>query len=130
MPRASRWAIGWIIGFEFAGRTLARPAGWYFGRRQLREWRCGDGVTKQNSGDVRDMLFRELEFLEPLLEEQPYLLGSHPAAADFGYFGSLFRHFGNDPEPAEVVRRNGPSTYEWLVRLWNAKPNKLQAEQS
>jgi hypothetical protein len=130
MPRASRWAIGWIIGFEFAGRTLARPAGWHFGRRQLREWRCGDGVTKQNSGDVRDMLFREFEFLEPLLEEQPYLLGSHPSAADFGYFGSMFRHFGNDPEPAEVVRRNGPNTYEWLARLWNAKPYKLQAEQS
>jgi len=127
MPRASRWAIGWIIGSEFAGRFLARPAGWYFGRRQLREWLWDDGMTKENADDVRDMLYREFEFLEPLLDDQPYLMGSHPSAADYGYFASMFRHFGNDPESAEVVRRRAPNTYEWLARLWNAKPSKLPA---
>jgi glutathione S-transferase len=130
MPRASRWALGWRIAAETTHPWVARPLGWYFGRRQLNEWLWDDGVTKENAGDVRDMLFRELEFLEPLLEGQPYILGSHPSVADYGYFGPMFRHFGNDPESAEVVRRNGPNTYEWLARLWNAKPRKLPAEQT
>ncbi len=129
MPRASRWAVGYRIGAEIAPSLLARPMGWYFGRRQLKEWLWDDGMTRKNEADVRDMLYREFEFLEPLLEEQPYLLGSHPSAADFGFFASLFRHFGNDPESAEVVRRQAPNTYEWLARLWNSNPKKLPREQ-
>ncbi|MEJ6655781.1 MAG: glutathione S-transferase family protein [Pseudomonas sp.] len=128
-PRASRWALGWRIASEMAHPGLGRPLGFLFGRRQLKEWLWDDGVTPENEGDVRDMLFRELEFLEPVLADQPYLLGSHPSAADFGYFGPMFRHFGNDPESGEVVRRRGPNTYEWMARLWNAKINKLPAEQ-
>ncbi len=129
-PRASRWALGWRIASESLHPAVGRPVGYLFGRRQLREWLWDDGVSKDNEGDVRDMLFRELEFLEPLFDAQPYLLGSHPSAADFGYFGSMFRHFGNDPESAEVMRRRGPNTYEWLARLWNAKLAKLPLEQS
>lgn len=130
MPRASRWALGWRIAEETTSPLIARPLGWYFGKRQLKEWLWDDGVTTGNVGDVRDMLFRELEFLEPLLERQAYILGTHPSVADYGYFGPMFRHFGNDPESAEVVRRLGPNTYEWLARLWNAKPHKLPAEQT
>lgn len=128
-PRASRWALGWRIASEMVHPALGRPLGFLFGRRQLKEWLWDDGVTRENAGDVRDMLLRELEFLEPVLADQPYLLGSHPSAADFGYFGPMFRHFGNDPESAEVVRRRGPNTYEWLARLWNAKIDKLPAAQ-
>ena len=129
VPRASRWAVGWHIGSSVFSKLLARPAGWVFGKRQLREWLWDDGVTPENSDKVRDMLFREFEFLEPLLDEQPYLLGSHPSAADFGYFGSMFRHFGNDPDSSEVMRQQAPNTYEWLARLWNVKPHKLPKEQ-
>lgn len=130
MPRASSWAVGWRIGADLLHPLVGRPVGWVFGRRQRKEWLWGDGMTRDNEGDVRDMLYREFEFLEPLLEDQPYLLGSHPSAADFGYFASMFRHFGNDPESAEVVRRQAPNTHEWLARLWNAKPKKLPAQQS
>ncbi len=129
IPRATRWALGWRISSDFLSRTFARPLGWYFGKRQSNEWLWGDGVTRQNSAMVRDMLFREFEFLEPQLEKQPFLLGSHPSAVDFGYFASMFRHFGNDPAPAEVMRRQAPNTYEWLARLWNAKASKLALQQ-
>ena len=124
MPKASRVTLGRRITKVYS-KQLAIPLGLYFGQRQLREWLWNDGVSKANSLAVRDMYFRELEFLEALLEEQPYILGSHPSIADFGYFGSFFRHFGNDPISAEVMRRQGPNTYEWLARLWNAKPEKL-----
>jgi glutathione S-transferase len=130
MPRKSRWAVGHTIASTFLSRLLARPAGWYFGKRQQKEWLWGDGMTRQNSANVKDMLFREFEFLEAQLEKTPYLLGSHPSAADFGYFASMFRHFGNDVESSEIMRRHAPSTYEWLARLWNAKPHKLPTEQT
>lgn len=129
MPRVSRWALGWRIASEFMPRIFARPFGWYFGRRQRREWLWEDGMTRENSDQVRDMLYREFEFLESLFEQQPYLLGSHPSVADFGYFASMFRHFGNDVESAEVMRRQAPNTYEWLARLWNVKPHKLVSQQ-
>ncbi len=125
VPKNSRRTLGWTIGEEIIDKRIGRQAGWFFAKRQMQEWLWRDGVNSKNEDDVRDMLFREFEFLEPLLEEQPYILGSHPSAADFGYFASMFRHFGNDPDSAEVMRMNAPNTYEWLARLWNAKPHKL-----
>ncbi|WP_420589794.1 glutathione S-transferase family protein [Bacterioplanoides sp.] len=129
VPKASRLSVGWGLGNSLFNRFIARPVGWYFGFRQLHEWLWHDGVDKSNADTVRDMLFREFEFLEPLLEQQPYLMGSHPSAADFGFFASMFRHFGNDPVSAEVMRRQAPNTYEWTARLWNAKPHKLASQQ-
>jgi len=130
VPKASRLSVGWGLGDSLFNRFLARPIGWYFGFRQLREWLWNDGVSKTNEQQIKDMLFREFEFLEPVLEKQPYLLGSHPSAADFGYFASMFRHFGNDPVSAEVMRREAPNTYEWTARLWNAKPHRLATHQT
>lgn len=99
-----------------------------FRRRQLDEWLWDDGMTRENEADVRAMLPREFDFLEPLFEQQPFLLGSHPSVADYGYFASMFRHFGNDPVSAEFMRREGPGTYEWLARLWNARASRMAAE--
>jgi len=130
MPKASRWALGWRIAAANMPNAPSRLLGWFFGRRQLQEWLWKDGVTKENVDTVRDMLFREFEFLEPLFEEQPFILGSQPSMADFGYFGSMFRHFGNDPNSAEVMRQQAPNTYEWLARLWNLRIDKCPAEQA
>jgi glutathione S-transferase len=129
VPRASRWALGWRIAESNMPKAPSRLLGWIFGQRQLKEWLWNDGVTKANADKVRDMLLRELEFLEPLFEVQPFILGSHPSTADFGYFASMFRHFGNDPDSAEVMRRQGPNTYEWLARLWNLRIDKCSSEQ-
>lgn len=125
VPKVSRVALGRRIAAQMISRPLAIPFGYYFGRRQLNEWLWNDGVDKTNSADVRDMLYRELESLEAIFAVQPFILGSHPSVADFGYFASMYRHFGNDPISAEVVRREGPNTYEWLARLWNTKHSEL-----
>jgi hypothetical protein len=110
--------------------ALGAPAlWWYFAQRQSREWLWGDGMTQANSDAVRDMYFEELEFLEAVFAKQPFILGSHPSAADFGYFASMFRHFGNDPDPAEVMRAQAPHTYAWLARLWDTKARDLGAAQ-
>lgn len=91
----------------------------YFAHRQRRTWLWDDGVHRGNADAVRDLYRQELATLQAVLSEQPYLLGDRPCAADFGYFASMFRHFGNDPDPAEVMRREAPDVYEWLARLWN-----------
>lgn len=119
VPVASRRAVGYRIGSAFAPRPLAGVLGWLFAHRQRREWLWNDGVGRHNEAAVRDMLYREFEFLEAVFANQPFILGNRASAADFGYFASMFRHFGNDPDPAEVMRREAPRTYEWLARLWN-----------
>jgi glutathione S-transferase len=127
----SRRAVGWRIGsLANMGSVVASVLGAHFARRQRREWLWGDGVTPASADAVRDMYLEELSFLQPLLETQPYILGSHPSVADFGYFGPMFRHFGNDPDPSEVMRRRAPAVYEWLARLWNATTDKLGPHQT
>lgn len=121
VPKVSRVALGRRIGEQMLPGPLVIPFGYYFARRQLNEWLWQDGVDKTNTDAVRDMLYRELETLEAVFAAHPFMLGSHPTVADFGYFASMYRHFGNDPISAEVVRREGPNTYEWLARLWNTK---------
>jgi glutathione S-transferase len=129
-PPPSRRAAGWRIGALMnLGSLLTWAFGSYYAHRQRQEWLWNDGVTKENAAAVRDMYIDELDFLQPLLDEQPYILGSHPSVADFGYFGSMFRHFGNDPDPSEVMRRRAPAVYEWLARLWNASVEKLGPSQ-
>ena len=126
MPPVSRRALGTRI---MKGALGAPALWWYFAQRQSREWLWGDGMTKDNSDAVRDIYFKELEFLESIFDKQEFILGSHPSAADFGYFASMFRHFGHDLDPVEIMRSRAPHTYAWLARLWSTKAQALGAKQ-
>ena len=128
VPKSSRVVLGRRIASELMSPHAAIPLGFYFARRQLNEWLWKDGVDKRNTNDVRDMLFHELDFFEALFAEQPFVMGSHPSIADFGYFGSMFRHFNNDPISGEVMRRRGPKTNEWIARLWSTAHSELPAK--
>ena len=33
----------------------------------------------------------------------------------------MFRHFSQDPTPAEIMRTRAPAVFEWQARLWNAR---------
>lgn len=126
MPKISANALRNTIGNAMMGKWFGPLLAMYFAYRQKQEWLWGDGMTKANSLDIKNMMFHEFDFLEAVLSTQPYLFGTQPSAADFGYFASMFRHFGNDPISAEIMRREAPNTYEWLARLWNAKGDKHQ----
>lgn len=130
--KASRLAAGWRIGSlaGFGGGLIAQLLSWQYAWRQRREWLWGDGVTRANAEAVRDLYLAELDFLQAVFERQPYVLGSHPSVADFGYFGSMFRHFSNDPDPAEVMCRRAPAVYEWTARLWNESVERLGTVQA
>ena len=130
--RTSCLAVGWRVG-EFMGaggnRLIRQLLSWYFHWRQRREFLFGDGVGRANWQQVEALYLHELDDLQIILSEQPYLLGGHPSLADFGYFGPMFRHFSNDPDSGEIMRRRAPAVYEWTARLWNESADRLGAEQ-
>ena len=96
--------------------------------RQRRECVRGDGVTAATRAHVEGVYTKCLERLEPLLGEQPFLLGGRPCLADFGFFAAMFRHFSLDPTPARIMRDRAPAVYAWVSRLWNARASRARGE--
>lgn len=60
-----------------------------------------------------------LDALEFVLSKQPFILGQRPTLADYGLYGSMFRHFFCDPTPARIMGSRAPAVHEWVARLWN-----------
>lgn len=131
MPRGSARLLGDRIAREVLG-SFPGPR-WlkarYFAWRQRQTWLWSDGMTRRNQAQIRDMYPQQLDALQAILSRQPYLLGDTPSIADFGYFASMFRHFGNDPDSAVLMRQQAPAVYEWLARLWNARADEQSQPQ-
>jgi glutathione S-transferase len=89
--------------------------------RQQRKYVRGDGITPATRGAVEDLYRRTLAALEAILATRPFLLGDRPSLADFGFMGSMFRHFSLDPTPARIMRDTAPAVFEWVARMWNAR---------
>lgn len=127
MPKGSSDNLGRRIATEilgkFPGPTLLKAR--YFAWRQRQTWLWGDGMTRENCDQIRDMYPQQLAVLESILSQRPFLLGTHPSIADYGYFASMFRHFGNDPDSSVLMRQTAPAVYEWLARMWNARGSDL-----
>jgi glutathione S-transferase len=94
-------------------------------RRQRRAYMKEDGITAENRADVERHYHDELRDLEAIFRERPFLFGQRPSLADFGYFASMFRHFGIDPTPARIMRTEAPAVYEWVARMWNARASRI-----
>jgi glutathione S-transferase len=129
-----RWAFeedSRLMGRQIA-RTLLRdlPAPlwlrsfWITGR-QKREYLKADGVTRENGPALERHYLAVLDMLEPVFASRPYLFGDRPCEADFGLFGSMFRHFSSDPTPAAILRERAPNVMVWIARLWAATPVNL-----
>ena len=69
-----------------------------------------------------------LRHMQAVLADRPFLLGDRPTIADFGFFGSMFRHFGMDPTPATIMRESAPEVYEWVAAVWNARASRTHGE--
>lgn len=92
--------------------------------RQRRRYVRGDGVCASTRAHVEGTYLATLDRLEAILATRPFLLGERPTLADFGFFASMFRHFGLDPTPSAIMRERAPAVYEWLARLWNARASR------
>lgn len=93
--------------------------------RQRRVYLRGEGITADNRADVERHFTDELADLESVFRRRPFLFGDRPSLADFGYFASMFRHFGIDPTPSRIMRNTAPAVYEWVARMWNARASRL-----
>ncbi len=93
--------------------------------RQRRVYLRGEGVTARTAPQVEAHYLQILDALEPIFRNRPYLLGARPCEADFGLFGSMFRHFSSDPTPAAIMRARAPCVALWVARVWATRPGDL-----
>ena len=94
-------------------------------RRQVNHYVDRDGITASTRPHVEKTYANALAALSAVLENRPFILGNAPSIADFGMIGPMFRHFGQDPTPQEIMRQTAPAVYEWVARMWAAKPFNL-----
>lgn len=90
-------------------------------RRQRGGFVIGDGVRPQTREHVEAGYFAALDNMSRMLQNRRFLLGDSPSIADFGFMGPMFRHFGQDPTPAVLMRERAPDVFAWVARLWNAR---------
>lgn len=90
-------------------------------RRQIRFFTTRDGVNARTRGHIEQGYLNALKGMTTILEHRPFLLGDKPSLADFGMTAPMFRHFSQDPEPAEIMRTEAPLVYEWVTRMWRAQ---------
>lgn len=94
-------------------------------RRQQNVFLARDGITRATRFAVEHLYFAALEAMETALAEHPFVLGARPTEADFGLFGSMFRHFFSDPTPSKIMRVHAPRTLAWTARLWALEPKQF-----
>ncbi len=88
----------------------------------------GEGiVTAEDYAEMENQYVQLLSLLETILRTRPYLLGSRPSLADYGFAGPFFRHLSHDPTPRKLMEQLAPNVFEWQARLWACKPKKLAA---
>ena len=94
-------------------------------RRQRRVYLADDGVTKETIPQIEALYRDTLDAMEAVLLKRPFLMGERPVEADFGFFGSMFRHFSSDPTPAAIMRERAPHVLLWVARLWATRPEDI-----
>ena len=95
-------------------------------RRQRNGYTRGDGIGPEAVAGVEADMAALFSQLEDIFSKRPYLLGDRPTLEDVGFSGPFFRHFALDPIPLQVLRHTAPNTLEWVMRLWNSRPESLQ----
>ncbi|MFA7639516.1 MAG: glutathione S-transferase family protein [Parvibaculum sp.] len=95
-------------------------------RRQRRVYLAQDGVTKETAPQIETLYLETLDAMERILKVRPFLMGERPVEADFGFFGSMFRHFSSDPTPAAIMRARAPHVCLWVARLWATTPDEIE----
>jgi glutathione S-transferase len=94
-------------------------------RRQRKVYLVEDGVTSETAPQIEALYLQTLDAMEAALSRRPFLMGERPVEADFGFFGSMFRHFASDPTPAGIMRERAPHVLAWVARLWSLAPAGL-----
>lgn len=132
--RWSYFADRQLLGTELVDELFAEAKApiwikrWQIRKRQKSNFVDKDGVNASTWDHVEQGYLTILALLESVFEQRPYVLGDRPTLADFGLFGPMFRHFSQDPTPAEIMRQQAPAVFEWVGRMWNAKHSEVSGE--
>lgn len=101
---------------------------WGVARRQFGSFVRCDGVNAATREHIERTAMTAFDGLDAILAERPFLLGERPTIVDFGFVGPMFRHFSQDPTPAELMRQRVPRVYTWVARMWEARAQPDTAE--
>lgn len=124
-PETARLMSGWL-GQHLAELPLPMFAHKLYWRvRQRGTFVRRDGVDGRTWNATEATYVSTLEALESIFRRRPFVMGERPCEADFGFFASMFRHFGCDPTPARIMRKRAPGVYEWVARMWNIAPSRF-----
>jgi len=128
--RASRQYAAEFLYDELVRGTLPFPRFMALNmlkRRQLFGFVKGDAVTRRTRSHADKTYLNVLDRMAAIFKQRPFLLGQTPTIADFGMMAPMFRHFSQDPTPAEIMRERAPAVYEWVARMWTAQPTPEDA---
>lgn len=89
--------------------------------RQRLHFLLMDGYSANAAPRIEAHYLETLDALEAIFKEHAFVMGDKPTLADYGFFGSMFRHFFCDPTPAGIMRDRAPAVHEWVARIWNLK---------
>ncbi len=107
-----------VLGFMKWPHWIKR---WWIKKRQFTNFVIKDGITDTTRPHADQTYLNALDAMSAMLANRPFLFGDVPCLADFGMMGPMFRHFGQDPTPEEIMRNRAPLVYEWVARMWNAR---------
>jgi glutathione S-transferase len=124
--RQSRLLLSEILTEELRGNSMRAPEfikRRMVTRRQHHFFVERDGVTKSTWDNVEQGYLNALDGMSAMLASRRFVLGDAPSIADFGLMAPMFRHFSQDPVPAEIMRTRAPAVYAWVARMWDTKPD-------
>lgn len=106
---------------RFAGKA-------FLTRRQYGGFVRGDGIDRHSRSHAEQTYAAALTAMEAILAERPFLLGGRPTIADFGMMAPMFRHFGQDPTPSEIMRTSAPRAFAWVARMWALEASAMEGD--
>lgn len=107
----------WLSFDRFAGEGLATIERYAHAFRDRQVGRMAlVGCTPGNQAMIETTLARLLAVLEAQVPAQPYLFGTRPTLAEFGWYGQLSQLIV-DPTPNDLMRATAPYTTRWLMHV-------------